>query len=125
MINVSFVNLIFVDTLRCSAERIWASLVHDAIERNKEQVLVYLFTSCKSTLIKRYPFMLQCTLMEEVDSFTNIFRKIIDLLQNAERSIVFLDSIDIIFLDSSFDRVIVLLKQISREFFKLLFETYK
>lgn len=89
----------------------------DAIKRNKGQVLAYLFTSCKNTLIKRYPFMLQCTLMEEVDSFTNVSHKITDLLKNAEGTTVFLDSIDIISLDSSFDRVIVLLKKISREFF--------
>ncbi|KAL3995075.1 hypothetical protein ACH3XW_24300 [Acanthocheilonema viteae] len=115
MENIRWKSLVVIkDTLRCSAQRIWASLVHDAIERNKGQVLVYLFTSCKSSLIKRYPFMLLCTLVEEIDPFSNIFRKIIDLLKNAEKTTVFLDSIDIISLDSSFDRVIVLLKEISQ-----------
>ncbi|KAL3995074.1 hypothetical protein ACH3XW_24300 [Acanthocheilonema viteae] len=72
MENIRWKSLVVIkDTLRCSAQRIWASLVHDAIERNKGQVLVYLFTSCKN-------------------------------------------SIDIISLDSSFDRVIVLLKEISQ-----------
>uniref|UniRef100_A0A0R3RVK9 Elongator complex protein 5 n=1 Tax=Elaeophora elaphi TaxID=1147741 RepID=A0A0R3RVK9_9BILA len=101
------------DVLRCSSERIWASLVHDAIGRNKGQVLVYLFTLCKSVLIKRYPFMLQCTLVEEVDSFENIFRKITSL-EKVETAVVFLDSIDIISLDNSFDRVIMSLKEISQ-----------
>ncbi|CAG9532160.1 unnamed protein product [Cercopithifilaria johnstoni] len=115
MESIRWKSLVVVkDTLRCSAERIWASLVHDTIVRNKGQVLVYLFTSCKSALIKRYPFMLQCTLMEEIDSFANIFHEIVDLLKNAERTTVFFDSIDIISLHSSFDRVIVLLKGISQ-----------
>uniref|UniRef100_A0AAF5PXS2 Elongator complex protein 5 n=1 Tax=Wuchereria bancrofti TaxID=6293 RepID=A0AAF5PXS2_WUCBA len=115
MDDIRWKSLVVVkDTLQCSAEKIWASLMHDAIERNKGRVLVYLFTSCKNTLIKRYPFMLRCTLMEEIDSFANIFCKIITLLKNAEGTIVFLDSIDIISLGSSFDRVIVLLKGISQ-----------
>ncbi|EFO19794.2 hypothetical protein LOAG_08700 [Loa loa] len=115
MENIRWKSLVVVkDTLRCSAERIWASLLHDAIERKKGRVLVYLFTSCKNTLIKRYPFMLQCSLVEEINSFVNIFRKITDFLKNAENTTVFLDSIDIVILDSSFDRVIVLLKEISQ-----------
>ncbi|KAK6104408.1 hypothetical protein QQG55_16160 [Brugia pahangi] len=115
MDDVRWKSLVVVkDTLQCSAEKIWASLMYDAIERNKGRILVYLFTSCKNTLIKRYPFMLRCTLIEEIDSFANIFCKIIALLKNAEGTIVFFDSVDIISLDSSFDRVIVLLKGISK-----------
>uniref|UniRef100_A0A8R1U3B9 Elongator complex protein 5 n=1 Tax=Onchocerca volvulus TaxID=6282 RepID=A0A8R1U3B9_ONCVO len=106
-------NLIFADTLKCSGERIWASLMHDAIKRDKGQVWVYLFTSCKKTLIKRYPFMLHCTEMEEIDSFTNIFHKITNLSE-VEGSTIFLDSVDIISLDSSFNQLIVFLKEISR-----------
>ncbi|VDK75916.1 unnamed protein product, partial [Litomosoides sigmodontis] len=102
------------NSLRCSAERMWASLMHDAIKQNKGQVLVYLFTSCKRTLVKRYHFMQQCTVVEEVDLFADILHKIIDVLKNCERGIVFFDSIDIISLDSSFNRVIVLLKEISQ-----------
>lgn len=91
--------------------------MHDAIKGNKGQVLVYLFTSCKRTVVKRYPFMQQCTLVEEIDLFADIFYKIIDLLKNNEKATVFFDSIDIISLGNSFDGVIVLLKEISRKFF--------
>lgn len=106
-------NVVSTDTLLCSAERIWASLMHNAIERNKGKVLVYLVTSCKKTLIKRYPFMLQCTIVEQIDSSANLIPQIINLSKNGQTT-VFLDSVDIISLNSSIDQVIALLEGISR-----------
>ncbi|KAM3718564.1 Protein phosphatase 1 regulatory subunit [Dirofilaria immitis] len=106
--------VVIKDILQFSGERLWASLVHDAIKRSRGQVLVYLFTSCKKTLIKRYPFMLQCTLLEEIDLFDSIFDKISNLLKNTEGTTVFLDSIDIIYLDNSFNQAIILLRKISQ-----------
>uniref|UniRef100_A0A915PIR7 Elongator complex protein 5 n=1 Tax=Setaria digitata TaxID=48799 RepID=A0A915PIR7_9BILA len=106
--------VIIKDTLQYSGEKLWASLVHSAIGRNKGPVSVYLLTSCKKTLLKRYPFLLKCIAVEEVDSVDNIFHKIPDILKNVEGATIFLDSIDAAFLDNSFDRIIVLLREISR-----------
>ncbi|MCP9264038.1 hypothetical protein DINM_006962 [Dirofilaria immitis] len=93
--------VVIKDILQFSGERLWASLVHDAIKRSRGQVL-------------RYPFMLQCTLLEEIDLFDSIFDKISNLLKNTEGTTVFLDSIDIIYLDNSFNQAIILLRKISQ-----------
>ncbi|VDN02898.1 unnamed protein product [Thelazia callipaeda] len=104
----------FADSLRFSGERMWASLVNGAIERAKGPVMIYLLASCKKTIVRRYPFMTEHAILEEIGTLKEVFSRVPVAFRTVEGATIFLDSIDLMLLTTGIDQLIKLLKEISR-----------